>query len=68
MKRLYKSKYNKVFCGVIGGVGEYFDVDPVILRLLWLLILIATGFIPGLIAYFVACLVVPKNPENIIKQ
>jgi phage shock protein C len=66
MKKLYKSNTNKVFCGVIGGVGEYFDVDPVILRLLWILVLVFTGFIPGIIAYIIACLVVPKNIGNII--
>jgi phage shock protein C len=37
MKKLYKSKENKVFCGVIGGLGEYFDVDLVVLRLVWVL-------------------------------
>jgi phage shock protein C len=62
-KKLYKSKDNKIFCGVIGGVGEYFDIDPVLLRVVWLLIVVFTGFFPGLIAYFVACLIVPKKPE-----
>ncbi|MBI2054097.1 MAG: PspC domain-containing protein [Candidatus Staskawiczbacteria bacterium] len=61
MKRLYKSKDNKVFCGVIGGVGEYFEIDPVLLRVVWLLIVVFTGFIPGIIAYFIACMIVPKK-------
>ncbi len=61
MKRLYKSKDNKVFCGVIGGIGEYFDIDPVLLRIIWLLVVTFTGFFPGLIAYIVACLIVPKK-------
>jgi phage shock protein C len=68
MKKLYKSNTNKIFCGVIGGVGEYFDVDPVILRLLWLVILIATGVLPGLIVYIVACLIVPEKPNNITNR
>ena len=61
MKRLYKSKTNKVFAGIIGGAGEYFDIDPVILRLLWLLVVVATGVLPGIIAYIVAVFVVPTK-------
>lgn len=61
MKRLYKSKDNKVFCGVIGGIGEYFNIDPVILRVAWIIVLVFTGFLPGIIAYFLFCLIVPKG-------
>ncbi|MDP3883064.1 MAG: PspC domain-containing protein [Candidatus Staskawiczbacteria bacterium] len=67
MKRLYKSKDNKVFCGVIGGVGEYFDVDPVLLRVVWLLIVVFTGIFPGIIAYILACIVVPQKPPVILQ-
>lgn len=67
MKKLYKSSNNKVFCGVIGGIGEYFEVDPVLLRLLWLLIVIFTGFFPGLVAYVIACLIVPKKSGVIVQ-
>lgn len=63
MKKLYKSNKNKIFAGVIGGIGEYFNIDPVILRLVWVLIIIFTGFIPGIIAYFISILVVPKKSK-----
>ena len=63
MKKLYKSKTNKNFAGVIGGLGEYFDVDPVALRVLWLLVLVFTGFIPGIIVYIIASLIIPPNPN-----
>lgn len=62
MKRLYRSSDNKVFAGVIGGLGEYFEVDPVILRLVFVFVLIATAFAPGLIAYLAACFIVPAKP------
>jgi phage shock protein C len=62
MKRLYRSEKNRVFAGVIGGLGEYFGVDPVFMRLAWLLVLFATGVFPGLIVYFIAILVVPRHP------
>jgi len=61
MKRLYRSKDNRIFAGIIGGIGEYFDVDPAILRLLWLFVLVFTGFIPGLFIYIVSIFIVPKK-------
>lgn len=62
MKKLYKSAKNRVFAGVIGGIGEYFDIDPTILRLVWTLIVVFTGFFPGLLVYIVAAFVVPEPP------
>ena len=61
MKKLYKSKENKVVAGVVGGIGEYFNVDPVILRLAWLLVLVFTAVVPGIIIYLVATMIVPKK-------
>ncbi len=63
MKKLYKSNKNKVFSGVIGGIGEYFDVDPVILRVAWILLVIFTGLMPGLIAYILTGLIIPNKPR-----
>ena len=62
-KRLYKSETNKIFAGVIGGVGEYFDVDPTILRLGFLLIAAMSAFFPSIVAYIIACFIVPKAPK-----
>lgn len=63
MEKIYKSKDNKVISGVIGGLGEYFSLDPTLLRIFWLLVLILTGFIPGIIAYIIAVLIVPQKDE-----
>ena len=63
MKRLYKSRKNKVIAGVFGGIGEYFDIDPVVLRLPWILLVIFTGLIPGIFAYLIAIFVVPARPK-----
>ncbi len=62
MKRLYKSNTNKVIAGVIGGVGEYYEIDPTLLRLAYILIAIFTAVFPAIIGYLVACLIVPKQP------
>lgn len=61
-KRLYRSETNKVLAGICGGLGEYFDVDPTVLRLLWLLIVIFTGVFPGIIAYILAIFIIPVRP------
>ena len=62
-KRLYRSEDNQIVAGVIGGIGEYFDIDPTLLRLVWLLVVIFSGFFPGIFAYLIAILVVPKRPS-----
>jgi len=62
-KRLYKSTDNKVFAGVCGGIGEYFAIDPVIIRLLWVAFTLMAG--AGLIAYIVAAFIIPHNPEYV---
>lgn len=58
-KRLTKSSTNKIFAGIFGGVGEYFDLDPVILRLGYVLMTAFTGFVPGIIAYVLGMFIVP---------
>ena len=63
MKKLYKNNENKVFSGSIGGIGEYFSVDPVILRVAWILLVFLTGFMPGIIAYILAGLVIPSKSK-----
>ena len=64
MKNLYKSKTNKILSGVIGGLGEYFNIDPTFLRLIWLLIVVFTGFFPGILTYIIACLIIPAKGEK----
>lgn len=58
-KRLKKSK-DKIIAGVIGGIADHFNTDPTLLRIAWLVIIAFTGFIPGIIAYFVAYLIMPS--------
>ena len=58
-KRLYKSRKNRVICGVCGGIGEYFHIDPTVIRLIWVILTIG-GFGSGLLAYIVAAVVIPE--------
>ncbi len=56
-KRLFRSKENKIIAGVCGGIAEYFKIDPVIVRLIWVILLLGYGF--GLLAYLIAWLIIP---------
>ena len=60
-KRLYKSNSNKVIDGVCGGIGEYFNIDPTLVRLAWVVFCALGG--SGVLAYIVAALIIPRNPE-----
>ena len=60
-KKLYRSATDKVFTGVLGGLGEYFDVDPLFLRLGFLIFVILTGLWPGVGIYVLAVLLMPKS-------
>jgi len=60
-KKLYRSQNNKIFAGIIGGLGEYFSIDPVLLRVIWVFVLIFTGIVPGLIVYLIALFIVPPK-------
>ncbi|MDP1677683.1 MAG: PspC domain-containing protein [Bacteroidota bacterium] len=59
-QRLYRSQTNKVFAGVCGGLAEYFDVDPVVIRVLFVLMVLFGG--TGIVLYIAAIFIVPKKP------
>ena len=63
VKRLYRSGKDKVLGGVCGGIAEYLNVDPVIVRLGWILLtLLSMGL--GIIGYIIAWIIIPKNPNH----
>ncbi|PNR96723.1 PspC domain-containing protein [Petrotoga sp. 9PWA.NaAc.5.4] len=62
MKRLYRSRKNKVLAGVCGGIGEYFEIDPVLVRLIWIVFSLLWGF--GILLYIIAILVIPLEPKD----
>ncbi|MCI5584063.1 MAG: PspC domain-containing protein [Lachnospiraceae bacterium] len=59
-KKLVKSSTNKMICGVCGGIGEYFNVDPTLVRLLWVILTIG-GFGVGLLIYILAAVIMPQD-------
>ncbi|MBQ3023007.1 MAG: PspC domain-containing protein [Clostridia bacterium] len=59
MKKLYKSKTDKKICGVCGGVAEYLDIDPTVVRLICAILIFSLG--TGILAYIVAAIVMPEE-------
>jgi phage shock protein C len=66
MKRLYKSRQSKVIAGVCGGVAEYLNVDPVLIRLIAVLFFFTGG--AALIAYIVGMIIMPNQPWEAVKD
>lgn len=56
-KRFHKSADRKL-CGVCGGVAEYLDIDPTVVRILWILMVIFAGF--GILLYLILALLMPN--------
>jgi len=62
-KRLYRSKKEKIIGGVCGGLGEFLDVDPTIVRLLWAVItVLSIG--AGIVAYLLAWIIIPEKKNQ----
>lgn len=60
-KRLYRIEQGKMLAGVCGGIAEYFDVDPSLVRLAWVLFCAVGG--SGILAYIVAAIIIPKKSD-----
>jgi phage shock protein PspC (stress-responsive transcriptional regulator) len=63
LKKLYRSKTNKKIAGVCGGIAEYLNIDPMIIRLVWLLLVVCAG--TGALAYLICMLILPEAPDAI---
>jgi len=59
-KRLTKSFENRMICGVCGGIGEYFKIDPTVIRLIWA-ILTFCSIGSGIIVYIIAAIIMPES-------
>jgi len=60
MKKLYRSKTDRKIAGIFGGIGELYNIDPNLLRILSILLLFLTGFIPILFTYIIAWIIIPE--------
>jgi len=58
-KKLYRSQGDRVIAGICGGIGEYFNVDPTLIRLIWIFGSLIWG--AGIIAYIIAWIIIPEG-------
>lgn len=65
-KRLYKSDTEKMICGVCGGLAEYLDFDPTLVRIVVFIIACMMG--SGLFVYFIMAIIIPNRPEGEIVE
>ncbi len=61
VKKVFRDPDNKVVFGLLGGLGEYFKIDPVLLRLSFVLVVVLTGFFPGVIFYIIGAFITPQK-------
>lgn len=62
-KKLYKSRDDQKIDGVCAGIASYFDLDPTVIRLAWVIFSVLGG--SGILAYIICALVIPREPEYI---
>ena len=60
-RKLYRSRSDRMFSGVCGGLAVYAGMDPTLMRLLVAIAVFVTGILPGIIAYIVAALIIPEE-------
>ena len=65
VRRLYRSRKDRMLGGVCGGLAEYLGIDPTAVRLLWVVSIFLFGF--GFLLYIIALFIVPDNPEHVVK-
>ncbi len=60
-KKLYRNAKDKMLTGVLSGIGEYFAIDPTLLRLLFVILTVLTGIFPFVIIYIIAAFIIPEK-------
>lgn len=64
-KKLYKSRTDKMLCGVLGGFAEYLGVDSTIVRIIYAVLSLFSAGFPGIIIYIICALVIPEKPFDV---
>jgi phage shock protein C len=67
-RKLTRSHHDRKLAGVCAGIGDYFELDPVLIRLLWVFATAMTGVVPGILGYLVAWLIVPEAARPIYTE
>ena len=60
-KKLYRSRNDRWIAGVCGGIGEYLEIDPNVIRVIWTIVTALTGFLPGIAIYILLWIILPQR-------
>jgi phage shock protein C len=63
VKRLYRAQHNRKLAGVCGGLGAYFDIDPTVVRIIFIVLIVPTAFFTMPIAYLIATMLIPNEQD-----
>ena len=61
MKKLYRSKKNRMIAGICGGIGEYFDIDPTLVRVIYIVVSVFSIAFPGILVYLILWVIIPHS-------
>lgn len=64
MKKLFRSKNEKLISGVCGGIATYFNVDPTVVRFIWVVVSLISASIPGVLIYIIRTFIIPEEPDT----
>ncbi|GAE33076.1 PspC domain-containing protein [Halalkalibacter akibai] len=67
MKKLFRSQYDRKIAGICGGLAQYVNIDPTLIRLLAVVLFFATGVFPFVLGYIIAVFVIP-NEEDVSRS
>lgn len=63
MKRLFRSQYDRKIAGICGGLAQYINIDPTLVRLLAVILFFASGIFPFILGYIIAVFVIPNEED-----
>ena len=63
-KKLYRIEQGKLIAGVCGGIAEYLNIDPTVIRLIWALVALSGT---GILAYIICAIIMPRKPDNFVE-
>lgn len=63
MKKLTRSRTDRWIAGICGGIGEYLEIDPNVIRVIWVIFTVVTGFVIGIVIYLLLWLILPESGQ-----
>lgn len=62
IRKLYRSRSDRIIAGVCGGLADYFSIDSTLMRVIYVVLFLITGVVPLIVAYLIMWVLVPEHP------